>query len=31
VIMSEPFRMKRADVIDPATTATKTTKTSGGR
>ena len=31
VIMSEPFRYKRADVIDPAATATKTTKTSGGR
>jgi hypothetical protein len=31
VIMSEPFRMKRADVIDPAT-PTKTTKTTtGGR
>jgi len=28
VIMSEPFRWKRADVIDPAT-ATKTTKTGG--
>jgi hypothetical protein len=30
VIMSEPFRNKRADAIDPVS-ATKTTKTSGGR